>query len=97
MSVTLIPHLSYLMELLWGFPGGTVVRNLPADAGHTGDSDSISGSGRPPGVGNVNPLQYSCLKNPMDRGAWRVTVPGVAKSRTQLNTHSPYRAVVRIP
>ena len=47
-----------------GFPGGSVVKNLPANAG---DSDSISGSGRFPGEGNVNPLQYSCLGNPMDR------------------------------
>ena len=45
---------------------------------------SIPGTGRSPGEGNGNPLQYSCLENPMDRGAWRATVPGVAKSRTQL-------------
>ena len=59
-----------------GFPGGSVVKNLPANAGDVG---SIPGSGRSPGEGNGNPLQYSCLENPMDRGAWQATVHGVAK------------------
>ena len=53
-----------------GFPSGTGVKNPPADAGDTRDVGSIPGSGRFPGVGNGNPLQYSCLKNPIDRGAW---------------------------
>ena len=65
-----------------GFPGGSVVRNLPANAGTTGDAGSVPGSGRSPGEGHGNPLQYSCLKKPMDRGAWRATVPGIAKSQT---------------
>ena len=60
-----------------GFPGGSVVKNLPANAGHAGDAGVIPGSGRSPGKGNGNPLQYSCLENPMDRGAWWATVPGV--------------------
>ena len=60
-----------------GFPGGSVVKNLPASAEDTG---LIPGLGRSPGEGNGNPLQYFCLGNPMDRGAWRDTVPGVAKS-----------------
>ena len=64
------------------FPGGSVVKNLPANAGDTG---LIPGSGRSSGVGNGNPLQYSCLGNPRDRGAWQATVHGVAKSRTQLS------------
>ena len=59
-----------------------VVKNSPARAG---DVDSISGSGRSPGAGNDNPLQYSCLENSMDRKAWQATVHGVAKSQTQLN------------
>ena len=59
-----------------GFPGGSVVKNLAANEGDTG---SIPGSGRSPGEGNDNPLQYSCLENPMDRGAWQVTVHGVTK------------------
>ena len=53
-----------------GFPGGSVVKNLPANAGASGDVGSIPGSGRFPGGGNGNPLQYSCLGNLMDRGAW---------------------------
>ena len=53
-----------------GFPGGAVVKNLPANARDPGDAGSIPGLGRSPGVGNRNPLQYSCLENSMDRGAW---------------------------
>ena len=56
-----------------GFPGGSVVKNLPVDAGDTGDAGSIPGSGRSPGGRHGNPLQYSCLENPMDRGAWWAT------------------------
>jgi len=64
---------------LRGFHGGSVVKNPPANAGEAG---SIPGSGRSPGEGNGNPLQYSCLENPMDRGAWWATVHGVTKSLT---------------
>ena len=59
-----------------------VVKNPPADAGASRDRDSIPESGRSPGVGNSNPLQYSCLKNPMDRGAWQAIAHRAAKSRT---------------
>ena len=59
-----------------------MVKNPPASAGDVG---SISGSGGSPGEGNGNPLQYSCLGNPMDRVDWWATVHGVAKSQTQLN------------
>ena len=65
-----------------GFPGDSVIKNLPASAGVTG---SIPGSGRSPGGGNGNPRQYSCLENPMNRGAWQATVQRVAKGQTQLN------------
>ena len=65
-----------------------VVKNLPASAGDVRDSGLIPGLGRSPGGGNGNPLQYSCLENPMDRGAWQATVHRVAKSRTQLSTHA---------
>ena len=61
-----------------------VVKNPLANAVDTGDVGSIPGSGRSPGGGHGNPLQFSCLENPMVRGAWRVTVHGVAKSQTQL-------------
>ena len=62
-----------------------MVRNLLASAGHAGDNDLIPRLERSPGVGNGNPLQYSCLENPMERGAWRATVHEVVKSLTQLN------------
>ena len=68
-----------------GFPGGLVVKESACQAGDTGDMGSIHGSGRSTGVGNGNPLQYSCLGNPMDRGAWLATVLGIAKSWTQLS------------
>ena len=66
-----------------GFPDGSPVENLPAR--DTGDSGLISGSGRSPGGGNGNPLQYSCLENPVDRGAWQATVHGVTKGQTRLS------------
>ena len=72
-----------------GFPGGSVGKNPPANAG---DAGLIPGSGRFPGEGNGNPLQYSCLKNPMDRGAWQATVHRVAQNWTplkRLSTHEP--------
>ena len=56
-----------------------MVKNSLADAGDIGDMGSMPGSGRSPGGGNGNPLQYSCLKNPMDRGAWWATVHGVSE------------------
>ena len=59
-----------------------VVKNPPAKARDSGDASSIPGSGRFPGVGNGNPLHYSLLENPMDRGAWQATVQGVAKNWT---------------
>ena len=69
------------------FPGGSEVN---ASACNAGDLGSIPGSGRSPGEGNGNPLQYSCLENPMDGGAWWATVHRVAKSQTRLSnfTHS---------
>ena len=67
--------------------GGSVVKKLPVSAGDPGVMGSIPRSVRSPGGGNGNPLQYSCLKNPMDRGAWRATVHGIAKSQTQLSMH----------
>ena len=59
-----------------------VVKNSPANAGDISDASSIPGSGRSPGGGHGNSLQYSCLENPMDRGAWWATVHGVTRSRT---------------
>ena len=59
-----------------------MVKNLPANAGDMRDEGSVPGLGRSPGGGHGNPLQYSCLENPKDRGVWWATVQGVAKSRT---------------
>ena len=80
-----------------GFPGYSLVKNLPAN---TGDTGLIPGSGRSPGEENGNPLQYSCLGNPMDRGAWRATVHGVTKSWTwlkRLSTHAKRQSPFLFP
>ena len=68
-----------------GFPGGSVGKEHTCNAG---DAYSVSGWGRSPGEGNVNPLQYSCLGNPMDRGVWQATAHGVTVSDTIENTHT---------
>ena len=60
------------------------------NSGATGDMGSIPGSGKSPGGGHEKPLQYSCLENPMDRGAWRATVHSAAKSQTQLKRLSTH-------
>ena len=76
-----------------------VVKVSPANAEYVRDTGSISGSGRPPGGGHGNPLQYSCLKNPMDRGAWWATVHSVARSQTllkQLNAHTHIHMYINI-
>ena len=65
-----------------------VVKNPPANAGDIRDADLILGSGRYPGEGHGNPLQYPCLENPVDGGAWQATVPGVTKSWTQLSNYT---------
>ena len=64
------------LKCVQGFPGGSVAKNLPANAG---DKGLIPGLGRSPGEGNGNSRQYSCLENPMDRGAWWTAVHGVVK------------------
>ena len=69
-----------------GYPCSSVGKESACNAG---DPGLIPGSGRSPGEGNGNPLQYSCLENPMDRGAWQATVHGVTKVRHDLATKSP--------
>ena len=84
----MLGHWSKLHRYLnWvlGFLVAQRLKRLLASACNGGDLDSIPGSGRSPGEGNGNPLQYSCLENPMDRGAWWAAVYGVPKSRTQLS------------
>ena len=80
-----------------GFPQWLSGKDSACNAGAAGDTGSILGSGRSPEEGHGNPLQYSCLENPMDRGAWRATVHGVTQSQTRLkrlSTHARthYRA-----
>ena len=70
------------MYIYIGFPGGSEGK---ASACNVGDRSSIPGSGRSPGEGNGNPLQYSCLENPMDGGAWQATVHGVTRSQARLS------------
>ena len=70
----------------WAYWLALVVKNPPGDAGDIRDTGSIPGLGRPPGEGNGNPLQCSCLGNPMDGGAWWATVRGVSRVRYDLVT-----------
>ena len=72
------------LKCYWA-PGGSVVKNPPAKAGYAGDAGASLGSGRSDGAGNGNPLQYSCLGNPTDRGACQATVHRVTNSQTRLN------------
>ena len=91
------------------FPGGTVVKNSSVNAGDAGDVDSVPGFGKTsPGVGNGNPLQYSCLEYSTDRGEWRATVHGIAESdsterlckyacsKMKLNVEAVYHTQVNI-
>ena len=86
MPFNVVPFSSYL-----GFPCGSMVKNLPDKEGDAGDAGSIPGLGRSPGVGNGNSLQYSCLGNPMDRGAWQATIHGVAKESDTTEQLSPHK------
>ena len=70
---------------LWGFPAGAMVKNLLASAVDAGVMGSIPGLGRSPGKGNGNPLQYSWLENPMDRGVWWAIVHGISTNQTRLS------------
>ena len=94
LHVTLILYFKYEYQFIQ-IPASQValmVKNLPANARDMRDSGAIPGSGRAPGGGHGNPLQFSCLENPMDRGAWHTTVHRVAKSWVwlkSLSTHAP--------
>ena len=76
------------------FPGGS---DGKASACNVGDPGSIPGLGRSPGEGNGHPLQYSCLENPMDGGAWWATVHGVTKNQTQLSDFTFKTILLRVP
>ena len=83
-----LKHISTL-----SFPGGSEDK---ASACNAGDQGSTPGMGRSPGEGNSNPLQYSCLENPMDRGAWQATVHGVAKSQTRLSNFTSLSTIGKL-
>ena len=77
-----------------GFPGGTVVKDAPANTGDARNTGLSPGSVRSPGVGNGNPLHYSCLKNSRDRGAWWTIVHGVTKGTERLSTLTHIDSVI---
>ena len=79
-------HICIYMCICEGSQVALVVKSSSANAGDVRDVGSIPGSGRSPGGGNDNPLQYSCLENPMDRGSWQAVVHGVAESDTTETT-----------
>ena len=81
-----------LIIRIGGFPGGSEVK---ASACNAGDPGLIPGSGRSPGEGNGNPLQHSCMENPMEGGAYQATVHGVAKSRTRLSDFT-FTSIIRV-
>ena len=87
MEITVSDKFLYLRYIV-GFPYGSVVKNTPANVGAAGDVGSIPQPGRSPGGGNGNPFQYSCLENPMDRGAWRATVRHNWAQHTHTHTHT---------
>ena len=91
-------YIQYILQyisvaLYWTSQVVLVVKNPPANAGDIRDAGWIPASGRSPGGRHGNPLQYSCLENPIDRGAWLATVHGTAKSQTQLKRLSMYVAL----
>ena len=80
--------IEYLLCAIWASKILLVVKNPPTNARDTRNTGSIPGSGRSPGIGNGNPLQYSCLENFMDRGAWQPAVHGATKGQTRQRAHT---------
>ena len=85
MNIHHVHHICHILYEHTGFSGGSDGKECACSSGEARDTGLIPGSGRSPGEGNGYPLQNSCLENSMDRGAWRVTVHGVAKNQTQLS------------
>ena len=86
----------HILYYYWGFPDGSGDKESTCNAGDTGHSGLIPGSGRSPGEENSNPLQYSCLENPMGRGAWWASVQRVAKSQTWLSNWTAAASLIII-
>ena len=78
--ILIAPKLVSSLRIPGGFPGGSVIKNLPANAGDTRDAALIPDLGGSPEEGNRKPLMYACRGNSMDKGAWHATVPGIVKS-----------------
>ena len=87
-------HIITHLILTTDFPGGSVGKESACKSGDAGDMGSIPGWRRSLGGEHGNPLQYSCLENPVDNGAWRDTIHSVAKSRRRLSTHTHMHAVL---
>ena len=87
MRVLLDTGICQLLEIVIGFPGHAMVKNLPDSAGDMRDQGPILELERSPGEGNGNPLHYSCLGNPVNRGAWQSTVHGFTELDTTEHTH----------
>ena len=85
------PNYWLIIKDIWASQVALVVKNAPYNVGDTRDTGLIHNSGRSPGAGNVNPLQYSCLENSTDRRAQWVTARGAAKNRTRLSMHSTHK------
>ena len=81
-------NFSVMSLSLWGFPDGSSGKESTYNTGDTGDAVSVPGLGGSPGVRNGNPLQYCCLENPMDGGAWRTTVHWIIKNQIWRSTHT---------
>ena len=79
-----------------GLPGGSAIKKSACEAGAAGATSLLPGSGRSPGGGYGNPLQNSCLENPMDRGAWQATVHRISKSQTQLKRLSTVQLKISV-
>ena len=93
-----VKYINMCVPYVWASQVALVVKNLPANVGDARDAGSIPGLRRSPGGGHGNPLQYSCLENPMDRGVWRATVHGITQSWTwlkRLSTHTAPHVYMR--
>ena len=97
MTSRVLPVLAFYAFMMVGPWASLVAQTIQASACNAADPGSLRGSGRSPGEGNGNPLQYSCLENSMDGGAWWATVYGVAKSQTRLSNFTIFLSFFLVP